>query len=49
MAALSGVLGLPFSRLRTHQTLARGISLAVGCLSIGLGFAWGYPLLVRFF
>jgi hypothetical protein len=47
MAALSGVLGWPIARLGTHQTFARGISLAAGCLSIGIGIVWGYPLLER--
>jgi hypothetical protein len=47
MAALSGVLGWPIARLRAHHALARGISLVVGCLSIGLGIAWGYPLVAR--
>ena len=48
MAALSGLLGWPLARLGMHQAFARGMSLAVGCLSIGLGLAWGYPLLLRF-
>jgi high-affinity nickel-transport protein len=47
MAALSGLLGWPLARLGAHQTLARGMSLAVGCLSIGLGLTWGYPLFMR--
>jgi hypothetical protein len=47
MAALSGVLGWPLARLGSNQVIARGISLAVGCGSIGLGLFWGYPLVVR--
>ena len=47
MAALSGVLGWPLARLGTHHAVARGISLAVGCLSIGLGLVWGYPFVFR--
>ena len=47
MAALSGVLGWPLARLGSHRTVARAISLAVGCVSTLLGLAWGYPLLAR--
>lgn len=47
MAALSGLLGWPLARLGSHQAIARGISLAVGCVSIGLGLIWGYPLMFR--
>jgi hypothetical protein len=49
MAALSGVLGWPLARIGSHRSVARGISLAVGCLSIILGLAWGYPLVARIF
>jgi hypothetical protein len=49
MAALSGVIGWPLSRLARHPTLARGVSLAVGCVSTVLGVWWGYPLVERFF
>jgi hypothetical protein len=48
MAALSGVLGWPLARLGAHQGLARGISALVGCLSIALGIAWGYPFVSQF-
>jgi high-affinity nickel-transport protein len=48
MAALSGLLGWPLARLGTHRAFARGMSLAVGCLSIAVGLAWGYPLVIRF-
>ena len=47
MAALSGLLGWPLARLGSHQAVGRMISLVVGCSSIGLGLAWGYPLVVR--
>jgi hypothetical protein len=47
MAALSGMLGWPLARLGTNQAFARGMSLVVGCLSIGLGIGWGYPLVMR--
>ena len=49
MAVLSGLLGWPLARMGSHRTLARGISLAVGCVSIVLGLAWGYPLIGRVF
>jgi hypothetical protein len=45
MAALSGLLGWPIARLGSHHAVARGISMAVGCLSIGLGVVWGYPFI----
>ena len=44
MAALSGVLGWPLARLGTHYRVARGISLAVGLVSVGIGIWWGLPL-----
>jgi len=44
MAALSGLLGWPLARVGSHRTLARGVSLAVGCVSTALGLVWGYPL-----
>jgi hypothetical protein len=47
MAALSGLLGWPLARAGAHRGFARGISLAVGCASIALGIAWGYPLVSR--
>lgn len=47
MAALSGVLGWPLARLGSNHVVGRGISVAVGCGSIGLGLAWGYPLVIR--
>lgn len=49
MATLSGLLGWPIARLGQHRTVARGVSLAVGCLSTALGLAWGYPLVARLF
>jgi hypothetical protein len=48
MAALSGVLGWPLARFGSRRSVARGISLAVGCVSTALGLYWGYPLLARF-
>jgi High-affinity nickel-transport protein len=47
MAALSGLLGWPIARIGRHSRVARGVSLAVGCVSIVLGVAWGYPLVAR--
>ena len=47
MAALSGLLGWPLAKLGANRTLVRGMSLAVGCVSIVLGVFWGYPLTSR--
>jgi hypothetical protein len=49
MAALSGLLGWPLARMGHHHALARGVSLAVGCVSTVLGLVWGYPLVGRLF
>jgi hypothetical protein len=49
MAALSGVLGWPLGHMAKHRAIARGISLAVGCVSTVLGVFWGYPLVGRLF
>ncbi len=49
MAALSGLLGWPLARAGSNQRLARGLSLAVGCVSTVLGLVWGYPLIGRLF
>jgi hypothetical protein len=49
MAALSGLLGWPLARVGRDATLARAVSLVVGCVSTLLGLAWGYPLIARFF
>ena len=49
MAAVSGVLGWPLGHLARHRTLARSVSLTVGCVSTILGLFWGYPLLGRIF
>ena len=49
MAALSGLLGWPLARVGRHRVLARGVSLAVGCVSTALGLVWGYPLLEKIF
>lgn len=47
MAALSGLLGWPLARLGAHEHVTRGISFVVGCASVVLGIAWGYPLITR--
>jgi high-affinity nickel-transport protein len=47
MAALSGVLGWPLARLGAGHWVARGISAAVGLVSMALGLAWAYPILTR--
>jgi hypothetical protein len=47
MAALSGLLGWPLARLGAHEHVTRGISFVVGCASVVLGIAWGYPLVTR--
>jgi hypothetical protein len=44
MAALSGLLGWPLAHVGSHRALARGVSLAVGCVSTTLGLLWGYPV-----
>ena len=49
MATLSGLLGWPLARVGANQRLARSISFVVGCMSTGLGIAWGYPLVARLF
>ena len=48
MAILSGLLGWPLAKVGTNRTLTRAFSVAVGCISIGLGLFWGYPLALRF-
>lgn len=45
MAALSGLLGWPLARLTTNESVLRGVSLTVGCLSVGIGFYWGVRIL----
>jgi hypothetical protein len=47
MAVLSGLLGWPLARLGANRAMTRALSIAVGCLSIGLGLFWGYPLTSR--
>ncbi len=49
MAALSGLLGWPLARLGGNRTVTRALSVVVGCLSIGLGTFWGFPLASRLF
>jgi hypothetical protein len=45
MAALSGLLGWPLARIGSHRALARGVSLAVGCVSTALGVYYGSKIL----
>jgi high-affinity nickel-transport protein len=47
MAAVSGLLGWPLARVGSNRALARGVSLASGCLCTALGLTWGYPLVGR--
>jgi ABC-type nickel/cobalt efflux system permease component RcnA len=49
MAALSGVLGWPLARVGARRGVARALSFTVGTISIGLGLAWGYPLVSAYF
>lgn len=49
MAALSGLLGWPLARLGAHHVVVRGVSLAVGCMSITIGVLWALPLVRRLF
>ena len=41
------IAATPLARMGANRTLVRTISLVVGCVSIGLGVAWGYPLTSR--
>jgi high-affinity nickel-transport protein len=45
MAALSGLLGWPLARLGAQHSVARAVTLLVGCASTALGVFWGYRLL----
>ena len=47
MAALSGLLGWPMAKIGANRSMMRALSVAVGCLSIGVGIFWGYPLTSR--
>ena len=47
MAALSGLLGWPIAHFGKRESVARGVSLLVGCTSTVLGVFWGYPLVAR--
>jgi hypothetical protein len=47
MAVLSVMVGWPLAKIGANRTIARALSIAVGCLSIGLGLFWGYPLTSR--
>jgi hypothetical protein len=44
MAAMSGVLGWPLARMGTDHRVARGISVAVGVVSIAIGLWWGLKM-----
>jgi high-affinity nickel-transport protein len=44
MALLSGLLGWPLAKIGTNGAIARAMSVVVGCVSIGLGLFWAYPL-----
>src|SRR6266850_2592583 len=37
MAILSGLLGWPLAKIGANRTMIRALSVAIGCLSIGLG------------
>ena len=47
MAVLSGLLGWPLAKIGANRTMTRALSIVVGCVSIGLGLFWGYPLTSR--
>ena len=47
MAALSCLLGWPLAKIGANRSITRALSVTVGCVSIGLGLFWGYPLVVR--
>src|SRR5580765_8000515 len=47
MAVLSVMVGWPLAKIGANRTMARALSVAVGCFSIGLGIFWGYPLTSR--
>jgi High-affinity nickel-transport protein len=49
MALLSGAAGWPLARLGRDRRWSRGIMLATGALSTGLGIVWGTPLVGRVF
>ena len=49
MAALSGLFGWSIARVGSDRATLRSLSLAVGCVSTGLGLFWGYPLIGRLF
>jgi hypothetical protein len=44
MAIVSGLLGWPLARLGANQTVARTMSLTVGCVSMLLGVWWGFSI-----
>jgi hypothetical protein len=44
MAVVSGLLGWPLARLGANQSVARAVSLTVGCVSTLLGVWWGLSI-----
>ncbi len=49
MAALSGAAGASMGLFGGGRGVRRGLSLVAGALSLGLGIAWGWPLVSRLF
>jgi hypothetical protein len=49
MAALSGLIGWPLARLASHQSIARLVTVVVGCVSTILGVFWGQAAFMRLF
>jgi hypothetical protein len=47
MAALSGMMGLPLSRVGRSPRLARTLAASTGLLSASLGVWWGWPIARR--
>src|SRR5438552_7163679 len=45
MAVMSGLLGWPLARAGRDRRLARAVSFAVGCVSMGIGLVYGYRVL----
>jgi hypothetical protein len=47
MAALSGLIGMPLSRICARLQLRAAALATTGALSVAVGLAWGWPLLSR--
>jgi ABC-type nickel/cobalt efflux system permease component RcnA len=47
MAALSGLAGWPLSRLGGRPRVLTTLTAGTGLVSMGLGLAWGWPLVLR--